>query len=686
MDELGYTDGQRSPATVETRTVLRRIQRTLYCFEYALASEPADEQTKWQRRHKGQTTPSSAPTAGKAHAHRRIHQTHSRTRPTRSVSTLSSATRTNGYFLESSSPAVHHLHHQTRQQTHRHAGGLGHHPQHRPLLRHRQHQRPARPLTAAQKAAYRTEWHIVCRPPANSAPGHHRSRRRRRSEPAIHLGHRPARNQHLLRSRIDRHQRRRNQTVVTEDSFTTPNIAPKVKPAPGGSSGKGAYSIGGVVTPYNTKITDCHFEYGPTTEYVYSAPCSPQPVGRNEVQKIRDRRPIAGDFRLRLPRPGTRAISRWAPIRQSWKKNSRRFPRSARRASPKSSEGTASSKSTTKSSSAAPFRNEPQSAESHQRRPTSVHRRPGIAGCCTGDSLGFAGSIVEGGNNDPVLVEAHLTGLTPGATYHYKLFATNNVGTVSSDDTSFVAPLAADEAACPNEAARIENNSTRLPECRAYELVTTAFKTGYGASLGTMSINEGTVSYTRWPEISTTPATAGFSPTLRRRTTRQRLGNDRKPQWPAGLVLRPAQRNSTERMRRPIQPGSHALDLVPGENEATGGPCTCDRTTEHSRRSANPPNSRASLGCSSSMTEPRRTSRTCIWIGRMTTARIRWAPGVGPGIYEFEGTGNTGFRVESISTTTETRSPNAQSGRSSTQDPRQSSISSPPTERSSGSR
>ena len=87
------------------------------------------------------------------------------------------------------------------------------------------------------------------------------------------------------------------QPVVTEEFFTTPNIAPKIKPAPGGSSGKGAYSIGGVVTPYNTKITDCHFEYGPTTEYVYSAPCSPQPVGRNEIQSIAVSG-TEGDFRL----------------------------------------------------------------------------------------------------------------------------------------------------------------------------------------------------------------------------------------------------------------------------------------------------------------------------------------------------------------------------------------------------
>ena len=41
------------------------------------------------------------------------------------------------------------------------------------------------------------------------------------------------------------------------------------------------------------------------------------------------------------------------------------------------------------------------------------------------------------------------------------------------------APLAANESTCPNEQKRDENNSTRLPECRAYELVTNRPKGGY---------------------------------------------------------------------------------------------------------------------------------------------------------------------------------------------------------------
>ena len=48
---------------------------------------------------------------------------------------------------------------------------------------------------------------------------------------------------------------------------------------------------------------------------------------------------------------------------------------------------------------------------------------------------------------------------------------------------SGASPASADDA-CPNEALRAENQSLALPECRAYELVTTSFLGGFGASQG----------------------------------------------------------------------------------------------------------------------------------------------------------------------------------------------------------
>jgi hypothetical protein len=355
---------------------------------------------------------------------------------------------------------------------------------------------PPGPLSAAEKAATSAKWELKCRPSCQFGTGES-SGVVPGDEPShpfswdtIRLEANTYYEMELIATNADGHQ-----TTVAEEFFTTPNVAPKLTPAPGGSSGKGAYSVGGVISPYNTKITDCHFEYGPTTEYVYSAPCSPQPIGRNEIQKFAigandgtftltfrgqttDNIHLGADPEVveeelqALSVIGPQGVTKVVRAYGFFEINYEVFfggPLSGTNLNP---------------------------LRVNNGDPPVFIDGQGIPGCCTGDFLGFAGSIVDGGNNDPVVVEADLTGLTPGATYHYKVFATNNVGTVTTEDIRFVAPPDPADNPCSNEAVRIENKSTRLPECRAYELVTTAFTTGYGASLGQMSINEGTVGYT----------------------------------------------------------------------------------------------------------------------------------------------------------------------------------------------
>ena len=423
---------------------------------------------------------------------------------------------------------------------------------------------PAGPLSAAQKAAYQTTWNVVCRP---QCPTVAESVVIEGDEAGGPVSLDPIRLETNTYYEVELIATNSAGSVTTEEFFTTPNIAPKITPAPGGSSGKGAYSIGGVVTPYNTKITDCHFEYGPTTEYVYSAPCSPQPVGRNEYQAFAIAA-TAGQFRLvfrgqetgdiavgadeKIVEEELQALSTIGP--EGVTEVAREFgfffvayyvhfsgPLSGTNLGPiKIINGT------------------------H----TVFIEGQGIPpACCTGDTLGFSGAIVEGGNNDPVVVEAHLTGLTPGATYHYKIFATNNVGTVTSEDIRFVAPLAVGDKPCPNEAVRIENNSTRLPECRAYELVTSAFKASYGCGAGAaehqrrhggLHVKSGQHQQLRLRRA--------LCQCLCRSPTRQRLGNDLKPEWPAGLVLRSPQQSFWRPAGAgPVQHGSPAVGLVPVE-------------------------------------------------------------------------------------------------------------------------
>ncbi len=78
------------------------------------------------------------------------------------------------------------------------------------------------------------------------------------------------------------------------------------------------------------------------------------------------------------------------------------------------------------------------------------------------------GSAGEGLESRAVWASA--SGLAPGTTYHYRLVASNELGTVYGPDQTFTA-LSAEQAACPNEQRR-SGFAARLPDCRAYELVT----------------------------------------------------------------------------------------------------------------------------------------------------------------------------------------------------------------------
>ena len=78
------------------------------------------------------------------------------------------------------------------------------------------------------------------------------------------------------------------------------------------------------------------------------------------------------------------------------------------------------------------------------------------------------GSVGEGLESHAVWASA--SGLAPGTTYHYRVVATSELGTAYGPDQAFTTP-SAEEAACPNEQMR-GGFAGKLPDCRAYELVT----------------------------------------------------------------------------------------------------------------------------------------------------------------------------------------------------------------------
>jgi hypothetical protein len=72
-----------------------------------------------------------------------------------------------------------------------------------------------------------------------------------------------------------------------------------------------------------------------------------------------------------------------------------------------------------------------------------------------------------------VLVSEPLVDLAAGVTYHYRVTATNAIGTVYGPDQTFAAfaEPSAPPATCPNISFRNGGLSENLPDCRAYELV-----------------------------------------------------------------------------------------------------------------------------------------------------------------------------------------------------------------------
>ncbi|MFL5874260.1 MAG: hypothetical protein ACJ75T_12425, partial [Solirubrobacterales bacterium] len=81
--------------------------------------------------------------------------------------------------------------------------------------------------------------------------------------------------------------------------------------------------------------------------------------------------------------------------------------------------------------------------------------------------------IAVGSDQTDHAVSLALQGLEPGTTYHYRVVATNGIGVTEGPDLTFntyPAPLAA-KTDCPNQAFR-SGASARLPDCRAFEMVT----------------------------------------------------------------------------------------------------------------------------------------------------------------------------------------------------------------------
>jgi hypothetical protein len=347
---------------------------------------------------------------------------------------------------------------------------------------------PAGSLTANQEEAYETKWQLECEPSCAKAPsgvvktGDAGFKASEAGAP-IALDASSLEINTTYQLRLVAISGNGSKETVAEQSFTTPPAAPTVTPAPGASDGQGGYVIEGIVNPNGSSITDCHFEYGPTAAYVFQAPCSPTPVGRTEVQKLtfghENCGPTEGQLRFLFRGQETGDID--------WGASAATVEAALKGLSTIGPNGIVG---------VTPLLEDPFSPENVTGYivtfggPLAELNLPKIGFKPGTDPLGNAGgdcgtetttTTTEGGNNSPIVVEAHLTGLTPGATYHFQLVATSGAGTGTSGDQIFVPTQDPLQPPCPNEAVRQENNSLALPECRAYEQASPANKAGYKA-------------------------------------------------------------------------------------------------------------------------------------------------------------------------------------------------------------
>jgi hypothetical protein len=91
-------------------------------------------------------------------------------------------------------------------------------------------------------------------------------------------------------------------------------------------------------------------------------------------------------------------------------------------------------------------------------------------------------SIPQG--NGFTSVSAELTGLTPGADYHFKVVVASAGGDAEGAEQTFPTfPEPGPEPVCPNQAIR-EAQDAHLPDCRAYEMVTPLATGGADAPAG----------------------------------------------------------------------------------------------------------------------------------------------------------------------------------------------------------
>lgn len=242
-----------------------------------------------------------------------------------------------------------------------------------------------------------------------------------------------------------------------DETFTTPEMA--VTGPATNVTATGA-TLNGTVKPHGATVTECEIEYGTTTAYGSTAPCVPGagaiPADSNDHDVSADVSGLAENttYHFRLVAGYSGGSDPGAD--ETLTTLSRPIIDKAY-----TSHLTASSVDL--------------NAEINPMGSDTTYRFEWGTSEGYGNSVPIPDEAIGSGTSD-VLVTQHVSGLAENTTYHWRVVATNAIGTKDGADHTFIFESASPSGAgCPNAELRT-NNSSHLPDCRAYEQVSPAEK------------------------------------------------------------------------------------------------------------------------------------------------------------------------------------------------------------------
>jgi hypothetical protein len=237
---------------------------------------------------------------------------------------------------------------------------------------------------------------------------------------------------------------------ITKDTVVTGGASAITPPAA---------TIEGTLNPEGSLFAECSFEYGPSVAYGSSVPCVESPAvigeGSSAVPVHADLSGVSFGSKYHYRLVGTNGDGTVKGTDKSFE-----TPGAMIEAEFASSvvftEATLKAKINPKGS------------------PTTYHLEYGTSSSYGHNSPEISVGSDEAGHS----VTQTLTGLTSGATYHYRFVATNSFGATEGADHTFTTfSPTVPYVSCPNQVFRT-GVAADLPDCRAYEMVSPIGKSG----------------------------------------------------------------------------------------------------------------------------------------------------------------------------------------------------------------